>query len=121
MDSFGTGIALKGAVRVMFASMRTTSLVQNLKSGDTVVFLHAREANRVKRLCLDRGVEIIPVVSDVRLPHETVERAVKTHPGGGGYSSITHGLKNTIFTGLKTRLGTLTGSKQNPNVMRAVK
>lgn len=72
MDHFGIGAALEGAAVIYFRSARrsgrTTSLVESLKTGDRVVFLEAREADRVKRLCMERGVKIEVTVLDPKRP-----------------------------------------------------
>lgn len=72
MDHFGIGAALEGAAQIYFRSARrsgrTTSLVESLKTGDRVVFLDAREADRVKMLCKERGVEIEVTVLDPKRP-----------------------------------------------------
>jgi len=78
MDHYGIGAALKGAVSVYFHSARrtgrTTSLVESVKDGDRIVFADEREANRVRRLCLDRGVNVECVVVDPRRPEGVFER-----------------------------------------------
>ena len=74
MDHFGIGAALEGAALIYFRSARqtgrTTSLVDSLKTGDFVVFLEAREADRVKMLCKERGVEIGIAVIDPKRPED---------------------------------------------------
>lgn len=78
MDHFGIGAAIQGAVRIYTQSARrtgrTTSLVESVKDGDRVCFSDNRDAERVKRLCLERGVEIECVVIDPRTPERLFER-----------------------------------------------
>lgn len=67
MDHFGIGAAMRSMIRTYRDSARhtgrTTSLVDSLKSGDVVVFLTGQEAERVRRLCLERDVSIGCVVT----------------------------------------------------------
>jgi hypothetical protein len=76
-DFFGIGQAIKGAAFIYFASARrtgrTTSLVESLHDGDRVVFTNSREADRVKRMCKDRGVKITTVVIDPKEPTRLLE------------------------------------------------
>lgn len=62
MDPFGIGAAVMGAARVYFTSARrtgrTTALIESVTSGDRIVFTDRREADRVRRLCLDRGLNV---------------------------------------------------------------
>ena len=66
MDMFGIGNALKDCAQIYFTSARntgrTTALVESLKTGDRVVFCNSKEADRVKRLAKERGVEISVLV-----------------------------------------------------------
>jgi len=66
MDVFGIGAAVRGAAEIYFRSARntgrTTHMIDNARDGDVVVFSCAREARRVERQCLDRGVKIRPAV-----------------------------------------------------------
>lgn len=68
MDHFGIGQAIHSMVRMYTYSARqsgrTISLVESLKNGDRVVFLNPKEADRVKRLCLERDVTIACIVVD---------------------------------------------------------
>lgn len=78
MDHYGIGTAVEGAAQVYFLSARqsgrTTSLVESLKTGDRVAFCNEREASRVKRLCLERGVQIETVVISPRKPSAIFDR-----------------------------------------------
>lgn len=78
MDHFGIGAAVEGAVRIYLQSARrtgrTTSLVESVKDGDKIVFLDGRESERVKRLCLERGVKVDCVVIDPNSPERLFER-----------------------------------------------
>jgi hypothetical protein len=72
MDHFGIGAGVHGAVRTYFQSARrtgrTTSLVESLHSGDRVVFADQREAERVRALCKEPGLDVECIVIDpVRL------------------------------------------------------
>jgi hypothetical protein len=77
MDHFGIGAAIQGSVRcVLIAgrrSGRTTSLVESLKDGDRVIFLDPREASRVKKLCLERGVKIESLVTELCEPDSLLQ------------------------------------------------
>jgi len=73
MDFFGIGQAVKAALFVYFqasrATHRTTSLVESVKDGDRIVFANLKEADRVNRLCLERGVKVECVVVLANDPH----------------------------------------------------
>lgn len=62
MDHFGIGAAMQGAARICIQSARrtgrTTSLIESVKDGDRICFADNREAARVRRLCLERSVNI---------------------------------------------------------------
>lgn len=77
MDHFGIGAAVRGSVLVYMSSARgsgrTTSLVESVKDGDRIVFASAREAQRVGRLCHDRGVSVACIVVDPREPQRVFE------------------------------------------------
>lgn len=79
MDHFGIGAAMKTANLIYSQSARrtgrTTSLVESLKDGDRVVFIDRREAERVQRLCRERGAKVDCIVVDVKEPHELMRRA----------------------------------------------
>lgn len=66
MDHFGIGAAMEGMVRAYFTGARrtgrTTSLVESVKTGDRIVFANRNEAERVRRLCLSRGVQVQCIV-----------------------------------------------------------
>lgn len=78
MDQFGIGQAINGATHVYFRASRqtgrTTALIESLKSGDMVVFIDSREAERVKRLCLEKGVNIKTIVLDPKEPQRIFDR-----------------------------------------------
>ena len=77
MDHFGIGAAVDGAVQIYLQSARrtgrTTSLVESVKDGDRIIFADSREADRVKRLCLERGIEVDCIVIDPRNPERLFE------------------------------------------------
>lgn len=70
MDQFGIGSALLGCFRVFRECARrtgrTTRFVAQLRDGDVVVFDDVREAQRVRRLCQERGTAIDTRVIDPR-------------------------------------------------------
>lgn len=76
MDHFGIGTAVQAAVSVVMQasrrSGRTTSLVESVKEGDRIVFADPREADRVRRLCLERGVTVECIVVEPDRPHEVL-------------------------------------------------
>lgn len=78
MDHFGIGSAMHGMASVYFQSARRTgrtmSLVESVKDGDRIVFANPREAERVRRMCLERGVEVECVVIDPETPERVLER-----------------------------------------------
>lgn len=83
MDHFGIGAAIRGAANIYFQSARqtgrTTSLVESVKDGDRIVFTNEREAERVRRLCLERGVTVECVVIKPMEPERVFNRGT---PGG---------------------------------------
>lgn len=78
MDHFGIGAAMQGMARMYFQSARqsgrTTSLVESVKDGDRIVFADSREAERVCRMCLERGVKVECVVVTPKTPERVFER-----------------------------------------------
>jgi len=78
MDHFGIGAAMQGMAKMYFRSARqtgrTTSLVESVKGGDRIVFADNREAERVRRLCLERGMKVECVVVEPRTPERVFER-----------------------------------------------
>jgi len=82
MDHFGIGAAMQGVAQTYFRSARrtgrTTSLVDSVKDGDRIVFAESREAERVRRLCLERGVKVDCVVVDPKTPQRVFERGTPT-------------------------------------------
>lgn len=78
MDHYGIGVALSGGMEIYFtgarATGRTTSLVESVKDGDRVIFADSREAERVRQLCLERGVNIEVCVIDPKTPERVFER-----------------------------------------------
>ena len=67
-DFFGISNALKGMSIAYFQSSRATgrtiSMVESLKDGDRVCFVSSKEADRVKRLCLERKIDVECIVVD---------------------------------------------------------
>lgn len=78
MDHFGIGVAVHGAIRVLMQSARgtgrTNSLVESVKTGDRIVFVDRKEADRVGRLCQERGVKVDCIVIDPMNPGKLYER-----------------------------------------------
>jgi hypothetical protein len=78
MDHYGIGAAMQGFARIYSQtarrSGRTTSLVESVKDGDRIGFADAKEAERVRRLCLDRGVKVDCVVIPPRNPGRVFDR-----------------------------------------------
>jgi len=72
MDHFGICQALKGAALIYFQSARqtgrTVSLVESLRDGDRIIFTNSREANRVKPMCIERGIKIDTMIVDPKCP-----------------------------------------------------
>ena len=66
MDHFGIGAAIRGAALTYLHSARqtgrTTSLIESVKDGDRILFASAPEADRVRRLCKERDVEVECIV-----------------------------------------------------------
>jgi len=83
MDHFGIGQALKGAALIYFRSARqtgrTVSLVESLQNGDRVIFTNSREADRVKRMCFERNIEIDTMLVDPK----SFERVFNREPSQG--------------------------------------
>lgn len=78
MDHFGIGAAMHGAALIYTQSARrtgrTTSLVDSVKDGDRICFSDSREAERVRRLCMERGVKVECIVIDPKTPERLFER-----------------------------------------------
>jgi hypothetical protein len=78
MDHFGIGAAMRGITQIYIQSARrtgrTTSLVESVKNGDRIIFVDNNEAERVKRLCLERGVKVECIVIDPKKPGDVFKR-----------------------------------------------
>ena len=78
MDHFGIGAAMQGMARMYFQSARrtgrTTSLVESVKDGDRIVFADSKEAERVRRLLMERGVKVECLVVQPKTPERVFER-----------------------------------------------
>lgn len=78
MDIFGIGNAIRGCLTIYFQgarrSGRTTHMIDSLHDGDRVVFSNSVEADRVRRLCKERGVDVDIVTVDPRRPYDLFER-----------------------------------------------
>lgn len=79
MDHFGIGAAMRGMTHVYIQTARrtgrTTSLVESVKDGDRIVFMDSREAERVRRMCLERGAKVECIVVPPKEPERLLERA----------------------------------------------
>lgn len=77
MDHFGICAAISAMIRVYLvaarATGRTTHLVENVKDGDRIVFATRNQADRVERLCKERGVKVKCVVIEVHAPERLLE------------------------------------------------
>lgn len=66
MDHFGIGAGVMGAVNVYLTcgrrSGRTTSLIESVKDGDRIIFAEPGEADRVRRLIKERGIDVECIV-----------------------------------------------------------
>ena len=82
MDAYGIGAAIEGTAHIYLRSARgsgrTTALVESLKTGDRVVFTESREAERVKWLCRELGVEIETTVVSPKQPDIIFEQGTPT-------------------------------------------
>lgn len=78
MDHFGIGAAIKGMAEVYFHSARrtgrTTALLSNLKNGDRVICIDGQSAERMRRLCRERGLEVDCIALAPRDPQRVFER-----------------------------------------------
>lgn len=76
MDIFGIGTAMKSMIMTYAQASRrtgrTTVLIESLKNGDRVVFSDRAEADRVSRMCRDRGLKINCVVIEPREPQKLI-------------------------------------------------
>lgn len=78
MDHFGIGAAMYGMARMYCQSARrtgrTTSLVESVKDGDRIVFTNSKEAEHVRRLCLERGVQVEVMIAEPHQQERVFER-----------------------------------------------
>ena len=69
---------MQGIAGIYFRSARqtgrTTSLVESVKDGDRIVFADGKEAERVRGMCLARGVAVECIVADPKNPSRVFER-----------------------------------------------
>jgi hypothetical protein len=89
MDFFGIGPAMKGAALIYFQASRrtgrTTSLLNSLKKGDRVCCARPAEAERLRRQCKQRGLDVEVVtlpphhVDDVRRLGTSQGRTIFDH------------------------------------------
>lgn len=72
MDFYGIGSAVKGVVsgylRQARQTGRTTHLIDNLRDGDMVIFVNHSHADKVKRACKERGINVKMQVLDLKYP-----------------------------------------------------
>lgn len=97
MDHFGIGAAIRAMVGVYLTtarqSGRTTSLVESLKNGDRVVCLNSLQAQRLRGLCLERGVKIETMIVDPCQPG-----AVFGRPPAEGRTIFDHTWVEAFYT-----------------------
>ena len=78
MDLFGIGQAVKAVANVYFQSSRrsgrTVSMIESVKDGDRICFASSEEAERVGRLCKERGVDVECIVIPPSEPERIFER-----------------------------------------------
>lgn len=78
MDQFGIGAQAMGALMTVFTAARgtgrTKAMIEGLRTGDRVVFLERREAERVRRMASELGREIDVVVIPINEPHRLFDR-----------------------------------------------
>lgn len=83
MDTYGIGSAVLGVVQAYMQGARhtgrTTSLVAQVKDGDRIYFTDCAECERVRRLCLDRGVTVECVV----IPRNGLDSLITEGTGKG--------------------------------------
>jgi hypothetical protein len=77
MDHYGIGQAMDGVAKIYFQSSRrtgrTTSLIESVKNGDTVVFTNQCEAKRVKALCKEKGIIINTAIVNPEKPNQVYD------------------------------------------------
>ncbi len=77
MDFFGIGQAMRGMALTYSQSSRATgrtvSMVDSVKDGDRICSTNMREAERVKRLCRERGVKVDCIVIPTHAPEKIFE------------------------------------------------
>jgi len=78
MDHFGIGAAMQAMGRMYLQSARqtgrTVSLIESVKDGDRIIFADSKEAKRVERLLLERGVKVECMVVSPKEPNSVLER-----------------------------------------------
>lgn len=76
-DFFGIGAGIKGCIGVYLIAARNTgrtiSMINSLQKGDRVVFASSKEAQRVERLCKERGIDIEYIIVAPKHPHQLFE------------------------------------------------
>ena len=96
MDFFGIGQAIRCVVQVYFmgarATGRTQSMVESLRDGDRVWFAKSKEANRVKRICKDRNLDVECLVCNPSYLERIFE-----HGTAKGRVIIDHGFVETMY------------------------
>jgi len=82
MDAFGIGAGIAGAARIYSHSARqtgrTTAMLDAAKDGDRILCLNAKEADRLRRLLRDRGLEVEVIVVPTRDPGAAFSRGTPT-------------------------------------------
>lgn len=98
MDFFGIGSAVRGALEIYFRSARgtgrTTALLNAVKDGDRVVFLHIQEANEFRRLCREQGKDVIALVCPLKDMSRLFERG---SPSGDCKTIFDHSFLEALY------------------------
>lgn len=85
MDFFGIGAMLKGAMRIATHAARgtgrTTSLLENIKDGDRVVFEHPLAARDFDLECKKRGLKVEVLSVSTKSPQTLFQCAPLTGKG----------------------------------------
>src|SRR5215469_9741891 len=78
MDHFGIGNAIRAVAEIYFRSCRrtgrTTTLLESVKDGDRVVFVDVMQADRFRRLCIERKLRVDCIVIDPQKPYHLMHQ-----------------------------------------------
>jgi len=85
MDHFGIGAAIQTAIdmygRAARGTGRTTSLLESVKTGDRVVFVHIQQAREFDEQCKECGITVECVVCNPADPTTLFERGSLPNDG----------------------------------------